>query len=268
MKLINQLFFVSAFILLSTSQHASAQISNSKEKVEISANETLEWNQKDKQYTAKGSVEVKQGAVTIKSDTLVADYNEEGRNEGVEIYRITATGNVIIEDQENTAVGGKAVYNVDNGLAVLTGGALRITTPTQTITARDKMEYNTVSGQAKAVGNAEITQGSDRLSAQTITADFVKDTQGKQSLKRATAVGGVTVTTPDEVITGSTGVYNAHKNTVEIKGDVKIVRGPNTLEGDRAEVNLVTNISKMHGSAQTGKRVKGVFFPGSEKKQN
>jgi lipopolysaccharide export system protein LptA len=259
-------FLLGLFVLISISHEAHAQISNTKEMVEISAGETLEWNQKAKQYTARGSVEVKQGDVIIASDVLVADYKEESKNKGVEIYKITATGNVVIKDLDTTAVGDKAIYNVDNGLAVLTGGALSITTSTQKITARDKIEYNTLSGQAKAIGNATINQGNDTLSAQTITADFVKDAQGKQSLKRATAVGGVTIKTPTETLTGNSGIYNAQDNTVEIKGQVKIVRGPNVLEGDRAEVNLVTNVSKIYGSAETGKRVKAIFFPGSEKR--
>ncbi len=259
-------FLLSLFILTTICHEAHAQITGSKEMVEISAGEALEWNQKDKQYTAKGSVEVKQGDVIINSDTLIADYREEGKNKGIEVYKITAIGNVVIKDSESIAVGDNAVYEVDSGLAVLTGGVLSVTTPTQKITASDKIEYNTVSGQAKAVGDATITQGTDKLSAQTITADFVKDAQGKQSLNRTKAVGGVTVKTADETLTGNNGVYNAKTNLVEIQGNVKIVRGPNVLEGDRAQVNLLTNISKIYGSPETGKRVKGVFFPGSEKK--
>ena len=264
---INCLWVTLIILMGMSSNNAIAQISNAQEKVEISAGETLEWNQKDKQYIARGSVEVTQGGISINSDMLVADYNETSQNKGVEIYKITATGNVLIKDLENTAMGERAVYNIESGIAVLTGGVLSITTPAQKITASDKMEYNTVSGQAKAVGNAVITQGTDRLSAQMITADFIKNAQGKQSLKRATATGGVMIKTPTEILTGNHGIYNAQTNTAEIKGQVKIIRGPNTLEGDRAEVNLVSNVSKIYGSAQKGQRVKGVFFPSSRTKK-
>ncbi len=258
-------YFIITLALFFLAGHAQAQTLNSKEMVEISAGETLEWDQKNKQYIARGNVEVIQGAVSIYADNIVADYKDNGKNSNVEIYKITANGNVRIKNLDATAISQKATYTVDSGYAVLTGGNLSITTKEQKITARERMEYNTVSGLAKAVGNAVIVQGTDKISAQTITAEFVKNNQGKQNLKKATAVGGVTIKTPDETLTGNNGVYNAQSNTAELKGKVKIVRGPNTLEGDRAEVNLATNISKMFGSAQKGQRVKGVFFPGSTK---
>ena len=49
---------------------------------------------------------------------------------------------------------------------------------------------------------------------------------------------------------------------------MKITRGPNILEGDRADVNLTTNVSTMKGSPAAGGRVRGVFYPGSEDGQN
>ena len=52
--------------------------------------------------------------------------------------------------------------------------------------------------------------------------------------------GGVTIKTPDETLTGDSGYYNAKTNTAEVKGNVKIIRGPNTLEGARAKLNMTT----------------------------
>ncbi|MCI5059963.1 MAG: LptA/OstA family protein [Alphaproteobacteria bacterium] len=256
--------------------HAQAiENSASDEPVEISAAGTLEWHQKDKQYVAVGEVEAKQGEVTIYADSLVADYYDDEDQKaskgketasGVKIWQLTATGNVILQNTDSKAVGDKAIYNVETGMAVLTGENLKLTTPGQVITARDRMEYDTNGGVAKAVGQAQIVEGTNRLNAQTITARFVKDQNGKQSLKTATAIGGVTITTPDEVLTGDTGIYNAGNDTAEVKGNVTIKRGPNMLEGARAQVNLTTNVSKMFsGEPGSGKRVKGVFFPGSSK---
>lgn len=240
-----------------------------KEPVEISAGKTLEWHQNDKQYVADGDVEAKQGDVTILSDTLIADYRDDNEGGNVQIWQLTADKNVRIKNTDSTAVGDKAVYNVDTGVAILTGESLSLTTPDQVITAVERMEYDTANGKAKAVGDAKIKRGSDTLTANTLTADFSKDSEGKQSLKSAQAIGNVTIKTPDETITGDNGFYNAGSNTAEVKGNVKIVRGPNILEGARAEVNLTTSVSKMFGAsggeAGGDKRVKGVFFPGSQK---
>lgn len=233
--------------------------------VEISAGKTLEWNQKDKQYIADGDVEAKQGDVTILAEKLIADYRDDDKGGNVEIWQLTADQNVTIKNIDSTATGDKAIYNVDTGVATLTGKNLRLTTPDQIITAQERMEYDTLNGKAKAVGNAQITRGSDTLNASTIAANFTKNKNGKQALKTATATGHVIIQTPDETLTGDSGIYNATNNTAEVKGNVKIIRGPNTLEGDRAEINLTTNVSKIFGSADKNKRVKGVFFPSSQK---
>ena len=153
------------------------------------------------------------------------------------------------------------------GVATLTGHNLKLTTPDQTITASERMEYDTVKNIAKAVGSAKILREPDTLNANIITANFTKDADGKQVLKTAHASGGVIIKTPEETLTGDHGTYNAAQNTAKVTGNVKIVRGPNVLEGSRAEVNLTTNISKMFGSPESGKRVKGVFYPGSRKKE-
>ena len=50
-----------------------------------------------------------------------------------------------------------------------------------------------------------------------------------------------------------------------LTGHVKIERGPNVIEGDKAQINLATNVSQMISTpGQT--RVHGIFYPGSDKK--
>jgi len=238
----------------------------SDEPIEISAQESLEWLQNKKQYKAIGSVIVTQGDLSLNADEIIADYDETA-GDNLNITFITATGNVILNDVDNKAYGDKITYNLQTGDIILTGENVRLVAPEQTITARDQMTYNTEKGTAKAIGNATIKTAKETLKANTITANFSKDNQtNKQILDNAVAKGGVTISTTDETITGNNGVYNAKNNTAEINGNVKIKRGPNSLEGNRARVNLSTNVSQMFGDKNSGKRVKGVFFPKSENK--
>lgn len=264
-KIYLTLLTIMCTISLSYAQSTGNNISGSKDPVEISADNTLEWLQNQKQYIANGNVEAQQGDVTIFTDKLVADYKDDNKGGNVEIWQLTATSNVTLKNLDSTATGDNAVYNVETGLATLTGQNLKLTTPDQIITASKRMEYNANQGVAKAVGNAKIIREKNTLTAQTIIANFARDKAGKQTLKTAKANGNVKIKTPDEILTGNSGVYNAVTNTAEITGNVKIVRGPNVLEGARAEVNLTTNVSKMFGAPNSGKRVKGVFFPSSQK---
>jgi lipopolysaccharide export system protein LptA len=168
------------------------------------------------------------------------------------------------------------VNEVHTSVHTLKGENLRLHSPDQVVTCNQKMEYFPNTRQARAVGNAKVVRGQDTLSANTITATF-KDKSaaapanasapaGTGNLDRLDAEGNVVIVTPSETLRGNRGIYRADTNIAELIGNVKIERGPNILEGERAEVNLTTNVSKMFGSESGTGRVRGVFFPGSEKK--
>lgn len=253
---------------------------NSEQPIEITASKTVEWLRNQKQYVARENVVVKQGNMTILADLLTADYRESEAS-SMEIWQITAEGHVQIKDDKNTAYGDKGVYDVTNGVAVLTGNDLKLVSPDQTVTAKDRMEYHSNERLAKAIGNAKVVRTKDTLAANTITAYFKDQTAqpapktdgnggtdvvGGGSLDKLEADGNVVITTPTEILRGSKAVYKADTNIAEMTGKVKIERGENVMEGNRAEVNLNTNVSKMFGSDKDGGRVRGVFFPGSNKK--
>lgn len=235
--------------------------------LEITADHTLEWHRNNQQYIARGNVIVRQGDVTIIADTLTADYRETSAS-AFEIYRLTADGNVRIDSQGNTATGQQATYDVDRGVAVMTGDNLRLTSPDQSVTAEDSFEYWVTDGKLLARGNAHVMRAGDTLDADTVSAVFTEDATGTRQLKSLSADGNVKITTPNEVLTGARGQYAAATNIAALTGNVKISRGPNVLEGERAEVNLTTNVSKMQGSPAQGGRVRGVFYPGSEDKNS
>lgn len=262
------------FFLVSAASPARAQTDN-QNPIEITATKTVEWLRNQNQYVARENVVVTQGKMTINTDLLTADYRDSAQS-SMEIWQLTAEGNVQIKDATNTAYGDRAVYDVTTGIATLTGKDLKIVSPEQTVTAHEKMEYHANERLAKAMGKVKVVRGQNTLTADTLTA-FFKDNAAPAttpasasstggSLDRLEAEGNVVITTPTETLRGQKGVYNAATNTAAIKGKVKIERGENLIEGERAEVDLTTNISKMFGSDKPGGRVRGVFFPGTEKK--
>lgn len=249
--------------------------SNNKKPIEITANDSLEWLRADKRFIARTDAKAKQGTVAIEAQILTADYRESDKSD-IDIYKMTADNNVVITSKENKAYGQKAIYDVDQGMAVMTGDNLKMTAPDQTVTARDKFEYWAADGRVIAYGDAKIirpkpTGGTDTLRADKISAILKDNAKGERVLHSMEAIGNVVITTPTEVITGAYGIYKADVNKAEIKGNVKIKRGPNILEGERAEVDMNTNTSRMFGGAQAGAagqsggQVRGVFYPKSEK---
>lgn len=243
--------------------------------IEITADKTLEWHRTELQYVANGNAVVKQGTTTIRADTMTADYRDSAKS-SMDIYRMTGVGNISIEDKETTATGDHLVYELDTGIATLTGKNLVMTSPDQTVTATEKFEYEVQKGQVTAYGNAKAVRGTDTLHADKIAALLVKDKDGKESLNRLDAAGNVKIITPSEVLTGAKATYDTKSNTAIVTGKVQITRGQNVLNGERAEIDLNTDISRLFGSSvedgQVGGRVRGVFYPdskpaGEDKKQ-
>ena len=244
---------------------------NNKDPIEITANETLEWHRNDNKFIARSNAKAKQGNVSIESETLTADYRE-GAGSDLEIYKMKAVNNVVITSRENRAYGEEANYDVDHGLAIMTGDNLKMTAPDQTVTARDKFEYWVTDGRIVALGDAKIvrpkpTGGTDTLRADKISGLLKENEKGERVLHSMEAISNVIITTPTETVTGAYGIYKADTNKAEITGNVIIKRGPNVLEGERAEVDMNTNTSRMFGSEKTGGQVRGVFYPSSEQKE-
>lgn len=255
-----------ALTALAISHPASAQ-TTSKAPLNIAADGTLEWDRTTKTFTAKTNASAEQEGVSITADTLTAAYaTNEATGDDFEIHTMTADNNVTITSEDNKAYGDQAVYTLKTKSATMTGTNLRLITPNQTITARDKFEYHVEAGKLIAIGNAKIIRPTDTIEAETITATLRTNDKGERVLDTMTATNNVTITTQTERITGQKGIYNARTEQAEITGGVTLTRGPNILKGDRATIDLKTQISKLFASPQEGGRVTGTFYPSSEKK--
>lgn len=273
MRILAALFITILCIASSLPANAQGLSTDSKEPLEVTADGTLEWLRTDKQFIATQNAMAKQGDASVAAAKLTALYRDGENGGGMEIYRVNADENVILKSSDSTAYGDNAIYNLDEGLATLTGEDLRLISPDQTVTARDKFEYWVTDGRFNALGNATVvrpkpTGGNDTLKADKISAVLKKNEQGQQVLDTLEATGNVVIITPGETVTGAYGIYRSASNKAEITGGVTIKRGPNTLEGERAIVDMNTNISTIYGAADkpTG-RVRGVFYPGSEDSQ-
>lgn len=232
--------------------------------LEITADGSLEWNRNHKQMTAKGKAIARQGNTSVSAEILIADYREGrsgGKNGGGEIWRLSASDTVRIRSGESEAFGDRAVYDLDRGVAVLTGKNLKMISPGQTVTARESFEYWVTQGRVKAIGHAKVLHGEDVLEADILTAFLSTGGSENRTLERVETEGRVIITTPTERAEGDRGVYIAATQIATLTGNVRITRGQNVLEGQRAEVNLATNVSRMFGAGDSSGRVRGVFYP-------
>jgi lipopolysaccharide export system protein LptA len=238
--------------------------SKSKEPVTIEADDGIEWHQNEKIYLARGNARAVRGDVTVRAETLTAHYREVG-NGKTEVYQVVADGGVLITTPREKITGDKGVYDVEKGVFRLTGKSLLIETPEERVTARDKIEYFSQEKKAVLVGDATVIKDNRKVRSDTMTARFAEDEKGKMALSRADIVGNVVITTPTEVARAERGVYNADSGIATLTGGVKLTRGDNQLNGEFAEVNLKTGISKLlagpAGSVGGTGKVRGIFVP-------
>lgn len=240
---------------------------SSKIPIEIFADQGIEWQQDLSVIVARGNARAIRGEVEVTGDSLRAYYREGAS--GNEIWRLDAEGGVKIASTGETAFGEKAVYDVDNAVLVLTGGKVKLVTSTDEVTADKQIEYWENKQMAVARGNAVATREDRRIWADVLVAYVRSDQAGKSKVVRIDAFDRVKIVTAQETATADRGVYNVESGIATLTGSVKIMRGPNVLDGCTAEVNLNTGISKLFGcSAATpgNKRVYGVIQPGEVKK--
>ncbi len=264
--------------------------------VEVTASEGLELRQNEQMVIARGNARAVRGDVTVTADRLVARYRRKAGAAAVaapaapgpvaadtgnnEIYRLEAEGNVRIFTASDIAVADKAVYDIDQAVLLLTGAALKLTTPQQVLTARDSMEYWSAKHMAVGRGLATVTTADGRrVSGDTLVgyttppdqpaaprpaaaaparpgADPLM-TSGK--LQRVEGFGNVEVRTATEIIRAARGVYVPDTGIARLAGTVRLTRGQNQLNGDEAVVNMRTGISTL--SNKPGARVQGLVVP-------
>src|SRR6516165_4901888 len=267
--------------------------------IAISATSGIEWQQDVQVYIARGNATAKRGTTEVYADTLTAHYRpSRAAGSETEIYRLNADGHVTIKGETQTVVGDQAVWDVDQQMGIVTGKALKLTTTTDVVTARDSLEWYDQKQVAVARGDAvAVRENVKRVRADVLTAHMTKDKAkpaetnpgirtakpapstpttkpgataglpggGDESsrISRIDAQGNVIVSTATDIGRGDYGVYNADTGLVTLLGNVTITRGDNAIRGQYAVVDLNNNVSRMMPTA--GKpgspplRVEGLF---------
>ncbi|WP_232314886.1 LptA/OstA family protein [Oceanibaculum pacificum] len=252
-----------ALLLALLAQPATAQLasmSGDDGPVTIEADNGIEWVRDAQKYIARGNAKATRGDVTVNADTLTATYRD-GKNGQTEIWRLEAEGKVVMRTPTETAYGDRAVYNMDLQRLRLTGKNLKLVAGSDTVTARDTIDYFQGKQVAVATGDAVAIRLDRRIRADVLTARFQPDRANQLQLAEVQADGNVVITTPNEVARGKSGVYDVSREIATLTGDVKITQGKNQLNGQRAEVNMRTGVSRLLAGKGGDGRVRGLFVP-------
>jgi len=96
-------------------------LTSKKQPIEITSDK-LDFDYKKKRTIFRGGVEVVQGDVHLRTDTMTVDYDQVGDKQ--ELKEVTAEGNVTIIQGTKKATGNHAVFDQAKRIMVLTGDAI------------------------------------------------------------------------------------------------------------------------------------------------
>ena len=245
---------------------ASAQVgapSDNNQPIQIQADSGIEWQQDAHLYIARGNAVATRGAGEIHADTLIAHYREaKGGNTGgnTEIYRVEAEGHVTLNRDAQTVVGDRAVYDVDQAIAVVTGKGLKLTTPSDVVTARDSLDWYDQKQIAVARGNAVAIRNGKTIKGDILTAYLVKTAPGpaKPGQAKAGAQGGrpapapgkppVTPAASPGAAPGGSAGAPSQISRVDAQGHVVITNALDTGRGDFGVYKADTGIATLIGN--------------------
>ena len=212
--------------------------------IDISADNSLEWHEAERVYIARGHAVAKKGDVTIQADVLKA-YDRKKPDGSSEVWRLTAEGNVQVIGKSQQAQGQTADYDIDSKKAILKGNNLKFTTATDTVTARDSLEFWEIESKAIAKGDALQVRADRQVRADELIAQFKKNAKGDLVAESMSAKGNVHITSAKDVAVCNEALYKVEPNTATLTGNVFITQGSNQLKGDIVEANFKTGLSKI-----------------------
>lgn len=156
-------------------QQAAASGLQKNKPIEISSDK-LDVFQNEHKAIFTGNVIAIQGTTNMRSTQMIVFYRDDGKaaspapaeaeatttpTAGQGIYRIEAEGSVVFTTPTETAIGEKAIYNVDTDTIDLTGSNVTLTRG-QNILKGTKLNYNMASGRSILTGGAggasDVTQ--------------------------------------------------------------------------------------------------------------
>jgi lipopolysaccharide export system protein LptA len=253
--------------------------------IAVTATDGIEWHQVQQEVIAVGDAKAVRDNVTVTADRLIAWYRKKAGESGAaqpaqptqggltgdtdtggnEVYRVQAEGNVHIFTQTDQVWGDEATYDLDQAVLVITGRNLKLTTPTQMLTARDDLEYWSQRHMAVARGDAvAITNDGRRLQGDTLVAYTTEGSatppSGSPTGSQAGTPAGTPVATQVAAKTGAPATASTSSQDpltssgklqkVEAYGHVVVRTVTDTVTGDRAVYVPDTGIARVAGKVR------------------
>ncbi|MCH8684055.1 LptA/OstA family protein [Pedomonas mirosovicensis] len=127
----------------------------------------------------------------------------------------------------------------------------------------DRFEVRDRENIAVFQGNVKVNQANLTLEANTVRVYYDRAQNNDLAILRIDANGNVQLTSPSERALGNYGIYDVKQRQITLVGNVRLIKGESTLNGDRLQVNLDSGVIRLNGAptqaGQSSGRVTGRF---------
>lgn len=263
---------------------ATAYAQSNPQTLRVEADQQLEWHRDDQQYIARGNAVLTTQEMTLKAETITADYtdtpdktadnsadSEEPQNSKKRIISITGSGqaDIIYLDAQGQETHGQAEtihYDRQEDILTLTGmpasGVIRVTRDGNITEANNSITYHRATGIITNIGDTatKFTDGRQIFGDKAVTITNPED--GK--IMRITITGNARILHPDtngsiQEATGDHAIYDAATDTVTVTGNVILTEADNILQGDKAVMKIGEGTSVLSSDSDNN-RVSGQFI--------
>ena len=233
--------------------------------IEITADNGIEWEKNKEILIASGNAKASRGGVTVLAEVLRAYYRKKTTG-GTDLYRLDAAGGVKIFSDTESMEGQTAVLDFEQAILKVDGKKVIYKAGPDTITANQQMEYWERQKMAVARGNAVAIHKGKTLRADVLKALLRKNKTGRSEVYIIEAFNNVLIVSDKDRLRSDSAIYKLDSGIVTLKENVSIIRENSILNGDLAEINFKTGISKLLtvdsvGSRKERKRVRGLIYP-------
>ena len=233
--------------------------------IEITADNGIEWEKNKEILIASGNAKASRGGITVLAEVLRAYYRKKTTG-GTDLYRLEAAGGVKIFSDTESMEGQTAVLDFEQAILKVDGKKVIYKAGPNTITANQQMEYWERQKMAVARGNAVAIHKGKTLRADVLKALLRKNKTGRSEVYVIEAFNNVLIVSGKDRLRSDSAIYKLDSGMATLKENVSIIRENSILNGDLAEINLKTGISKLLtvdsvGSRKERKRVRGLIYP-------
>ena len=233
--------------------------------IEITADNGIEWEKNKEILIASGNAKASRGGITVLAEVLRAYYRKKTTG-GTDLYRLDAAGGVKIFSDTESMEGQTAVLDFEQAILKVDGKKVIYKAGPDTITANQQMEYWERQKMAIARGNAVAIHKGKTLRADVLKALLRKNKTGRSEVYIIEAFNNVLIVSGKDRLRSDSAIYKLDSGIATLKENVSIVRENSILNGDLAEINLKTGISKLLtvdsvGSKKEKPRVRGLIYP-------